>query len=157
MKYGICGGLLTIGLLACQTAQAPSAEVETHKEALLAADRAFDRATAAGGVEGWVSYFAEKGAMFPADGPVIRGHEAIREAMAPLDDPGFSLSWEPLGAEVSSAGDLGYTYGRSRREIEDAEGNRAVALGKYVTIWKKQADGSWKVVVDIGNEGPPEE
>jgi len=127
-----------------------------EREALMQADRDFDRVTAETGVEGWVSYFAEHGQMFPAGADIVSGRQAIREAMAPaFGNPEFSLRWKPLGAEVSRGGDLGYTYGTYVAKGPGPQGEPAERHGKYVSIWKKQADGSWKVVVDIGNASPP--
>lgn len=54
-------------------------------------------------------------------------------------------------AFASEAGDLGYTLGTWRSTRYTAEGRGQVITGKYVTIWRKQADGSWKVVFDGGN------
>ena len=126
-----------------------------EREALMQADRDFDRATAETGVEGWVSYFAEDGQMFPAGAEIVSGRQAIREAMAPaFGNPEFSLRWKPLGADVSRAGDLGYTYGTYVARGPGPQGEPAERHGKYVSIWKKQADGSWKIVVDIGNSSP---
>jgi uncharacterized protein (TIGR02246 family) len=125
-------------------------------EALMQADRDFDRATAETGTEGWGSYFAEDGMMFGNDGRITQGTEAIREAMAPaFANPEFSLRWEPVGADVSRADDLGYTHGKYTLTTTDPEGQRVTLYGKYVTIWKKQADGTWKVVVDIGTAPKP--
>ena len=126
-----------------------------EREVLMQADRDFDRATAETGVEGWVSYFAEDGQMFPAGAEIVSGRQAIREAMAPaFGNPEFSLRWKPLGADVSRAGDLGYTYGTYVARGPGPQGEPVERHGKYVSIWKKQADGSWKIVVDIGNSSP---
>lgn len=92
--------------------------------------------------------------MFPAGGEIVAGKAAIRELMAPVfATPEHSLRWEPLGAEVSRT--VGYTYGRYVSRGTDQEGKPVTRYGKYVTIWKKQVDGSWKVVLDIGNSSPP--
>ncbi len=76
--------------------------------------------------------------------------------MAPaFSNPSFSLSWQLTRAEVSTASDLGYTVGTFVRTVNDPEGKPLIQRGKYVTIWKKSADGNWKVVVDIGNLDQP--
>jgi ketosteroid isomerase-like protein len=126
-----------------------------EREALMRADRDFDKATAETGVKGWVSHFAEDGQMFPAGAEMVSGRQAIREAMAPaFANPEFSLRWKPLGADVSRAGDLGYTYGTYVAKGAGPQRQTVERHGKYVSVWKKQADGSWKVVVDIGNSSP---
>jgi ketosteroid isomerase-like protein len=140
------------------TRSARAAEADAHAQ-LLQADRDFDRATAEQGVEGWVSYFAEDGKMFLRNGQIVGDHDSIRELMAPaFEQPGYSLRWQPLAADMSSADDLGYTYGDYTLTATDKEGQPVTLYGRYVTIWKKQADGSWKVAADIGtppNPSPP--
>ena len=151
--------LLAVAILASafagwRSARTGTAAVDERKD-LVQADRDFDKATAETGVEGWVSYFAEDGQMFPAGAEIVSGRQAIREAMAPaFKNPGFSLRWKPLGAEVSHAGDLGYTYGTYVAKGPGPQGQTVERHGKYVSIWKKQTYGSWKVVVDIGNASP---
>ncbi|HUV14737.1 MAG TPA: DUF4440 domain-containing protein [Acidobacteriota bacterium] len=111
-------------------------------------DLKFGAASAARGLEGWLSFFAEDASIFPEGSPIITGVEKIRTY---YEETGFdpkSLSWKPVKAEISSSGDMGYTIGYW--EIK-ADGAASSASGKYVTVWKKQKDGSWKVVADIGN------
>ena len=96
----------------------------------------------------------------PSDDAVLRsiveGAGAIRDAMSVLDDPSFSLTWEPLGADVGTSGDLGYTWGRYRRSVTREDGENTVAEGKYLTVWKRDRNGVWKVAADIGNSGAHE-
>jgi len=133
---------------------APAASCET----LLRLDAEFDRAVAEKGVEGWVSYFAEDGAMLPAGDNIVKGKEAIRQLMAgAFAAPGYSLRWKPLGADLSGSEDLGYTYGTYVSTGTGADGEPVTRHGKYVTVWKEQEDRSWKVVLDIGNASPPPE
>lgn len=138
-------------LAACARAQ----DVVAARSALLEADRAFNRATAARRAEGWMEFIAEDGEMIRSAG-TITGRAAIREAMArAFADTAFSLTWEPLQGDVGAAGDLGYTNGRYEARVRDAAGNPVVRTGRYLTVWKRQRDGSWKVVRDIGVPDPP--
>ena len=76
----------------------------------------------------------------------------MRAAMAPaFADTTFRLTWQPTMAFASAAGDLGYTLGTWQSTHYNEAGKGQVTTGKYVTIWRKQADGSWKVVFDGGN------
>ncbi len=146
--------LLAAGIAAWNRTGASLAAVD-ERQSLMQADIDFDRATAETGVEGWVAHFAEDGQMFPAGAEIVSGRQAIREAMAPaFANPGFSLRWKPLGAEVARAGDLGYTYGTYVARGPGPEGRLTERHGKYVSIWRKQRDGTWKVAVDIGNSSP---
>jgi ketosteroid isomerase-like protein len=115
------------------------------------ADRAFAADVREGGSEAWASWFAEDGAMVrPGDGEV-RGREAVRTAMAGLDAPGVSLQWEPDRAEIAASGDLGWTTGSFVSEGPGPDGEIVRGEGRYVSIWRLQEDGSWKVVMDLGN------
>jgi ketosteroid isomerase-like protein len=122
---------------------------EGRAEELERADLAFAKDTAARGVDGWVAAFDPAGAMWGRRKKArIEGHDAIREAMAPLFAGGTKIDWQPIASGLSPAGDLGYTVGTSR--FTDAAGNETHA-GSYVTIWRRQLDGSWKVLFDTGN------
>ena len=115
---------------------------------LMEADRAFAADVAAGGADAWAAWFAPDGAMVQEGTGEIRGRAAIREAVAYLDQPGPTLTWEPTRADIAASGDLGWTTGTYVfRATPDAPPNR----GRYVSIWRKQPDGAWRVVMDLGN------
>lgn len=117
---------------------------------LMAADRAFDAATQAEGSSGWVRFFDPQGAMIQQGRGEIRGLDAIQGAVASLDEAGFTLTWEPLRAQGSDDGTLGYTVGRYESRTLLAS-DTTIARGMYVSIWRRQPDGSLKVVMDLGN------
>jgi len=81
--------------------------------------------------------------------PIV-GREKIKE-MFSTPDTSFTLNWEPLFADVSGSGDLGYTYGIYNIEMDSPEGDKVSKNGTYVTIWKKNKEGKWKFVLDTGN------
>lgn len=119
---------------------------------LIAADREFDSSTAANGVEGWVSHFALDGIMLPAGSPIVAGQEAIRGFMSKTMAPDSSMRWEPI--DGFAAGDLGYTYGFSKSVHLGADEKPVVSWGKYVSVWRRAPDRSWRVVVHIDNPSP---
>jgi ketosteroid isomerase-like protein len=127
-------------------------------ESIFAADRAFDAATAEGGAAGWVSYFAPGGSMHLASGRTVTGHEAILALMEPaFADPGYSLRWHPENGSMVIPGILGYTTGPYEQRSQDEAGRTVVTRGTYVSMWKKQDDGTWKIILDTGHaEGEPE-
>lgn len=117
------------------------------------ADLAFAKATVERAVDGWVSYFADSGVMV-IPGRTVVGRSAIRELMAPeLGDTTASLTWRPVSVEVAPGGKMGYSIGRWDRTSRVNAG-APVRHGSYVTIWRKRGDGTWKVVLDIGNADP---
>ncbi len=61
-----------------------------------------------------------------------------------------SANWSPKGP----SGDMGYTWGHFEGHSKDANGNPVTTSGRYMTIWRKQPDGNWKVVLDSGSNEP---
>lgn len=139
------GGSAPEGILVSDAESSLRAELEQ-------ADRAFARRVRDTRLDGWVDGFAEDGMVLPADGPIATGPSAIRELFAPLfAEPGFEISWAPVGAEVASSGDFGYTFGDWRTSMPTAGAEVKEAEGKYVTVWRRDRDGRWRVLLDIGN------
>ena len=111
----------------------------------------FMKAAAEKGSAGYMSYYADDAVEVPNGAPVIQGKENIAKGMGFLDDKNNHLVWTPVGADISASGDLGYTYGNYEFHSKDKDGKPVVERGKYTSIWKKQKDASWKVVLDMGN------
>lgn len=131
-----------------------SAGVAATLDDLMAADRAFDRLAQEEGVRNaFLAYVGEDPAMLSHGVPPITGDESVRDFLGRWPD-GMSLTWEPKGGRIAASGDLGYTWGVFESRGEDADGIEVVRHGKYVTVWALQKDGSWKWVVDIGNDSP---
>lgn len=147
----------TLGCLAAGgVAASPGGDLAAERAAVAAADREFDAATAQGGADAWASYFAEDGMMLSDGGGAIRGRQAILEAMVPfLGNPDNSLRWKPLLQEVSNDATLAYTVGSYHLSAKTAEGQTVSREGKYLSVWRREADGTWKVAVDLGNPGLP--
>ncbi len=80
----------------------------------------------------------------------IWGIEQMKEAFGQFDDSSFTITWVPLRAELAASGDLGYTMGNWK--LVPADGK--VKYGNYVSIWKKQANGAFKFVLDTGTDTP---
>lgn len=119
---------------------------------LIAAEKAFNRDAAMHGAKGWAANFLETGQMLSKSGQVISGKDVIEKAMTPL----FALkkidfTWTPSYAELSKDGSLGYTYGTYKRAYMSATDEEVVDRGMYLTVWKRDAHGQWKVAVDVGN------
>ena len=152
MKTTLVAVLPTLCLLGCAHPQAQHRPSPADAAALMEADRVFDRDTARDGVRAWAAAFAPDGMMLPAEGPNLVGRAAIGAFMGPvLGQPGASLRWQPEGAFVSQSGDLGYTWGHSVGRWPQPDGRVVETRGKYLTVWRRQLDGSWKAAADIGN------
>jgi ketosteroid isomerase-like protein len=119
---------------------------------LVAAERAFARLSVEQGVRAaFMTYFAEDGINFQPHPTNTK--EAYRKRPAPTAPQPFTLDWFPIYADVSRAGDLGYTTG-PYAITPLAPQTRPTQHGYYFSVWQKQADGSWKVVVDLGISTP---
>ena len=126
---------------------------------LMQLDRDFDKATAEKGVNGWVAYFAPNGSMLGDTSKPTTGLAEIRAQMDPVfKDSTLTLRWHPTKGEMMIPGVIGYTVGRWERVWKNKEGKWIKSIGSYSTTWKKQPDGSWKIVLDSGvSDGPPVE
>jgi ketosteroid isomerase-like protein len=98
-------------------------------------------------------YIADDGVILQNNSFPSEGKETLRKHFSGSSDTAFVLSWKPLSEKMSEAGDLGYTYGIFTNTDKSTGKN---TRGTYVTIWKKQADGNWKFVLDTGTKGLPE-
>ena len=142
-------GLILISAAAC----AQSVNVEQERNALLALDREWSQTTK--DMNKFLSYYAPDATAHPQGMAAATGSAAIMDAWMKMSAaPGFAIQWTPVRADVSTAGDIGYTVG-----TYEASMNGATEKGKYVAVWKKQSDGTWKVKEDIFNAdaagGPP--
>ena len=100
-----------------------------------------------------MSFYADDASFFPVEEPIATGKPSIRATWARyLAIPGFSNpGWQITKVEVSRAGDLAYAQGTYETSLEDPQGKSAIERGKWVDVWKKQTDGTWKIVADISN------
>ncbi|NIP58836.1 MAG: DUF4440 domain-containing protein [Gemmatimonadetes bacterium] len=151
---------LALGALLAPSACAPDGgepdrAARPDASVLLEADRAFAAAVAEGGSEAWASWFAEDGALVREGVGEIRGRAAVGEASRFLDDPGTKLRWEPRRGELAASGELGWTTGDYTIESAGPDGEVRRGQGVYVTIWRRQDDGAWRVVIDLGNPTEP--
>ncbi len=148
--------LLLLVALGCAGApEGPAVDLQAERSALMKADEALFKSHE--DLDEFVTFWADDAIFMPDDAPAARG-DTIRTTWEHLISmPGFHLEWRATSAQVAEAGDMGYTIGTYELTVEQ-DGAPMVTVGKYVTLWKKQADGSWKVVVDCFNaDGPPTE
>ena len=103
-----------------------------------------------------VAFYSDDAVVMPGDAPVANTKQTIREVWAPMLVPNASVSWQVNQAEVARSGDVGYARGVYHLVMKDAAGKATTEQGKFVEIWKKQADGKWKCAVDsFSADAPP--
>jgi ketosteroid isomerase-like protein len=146
--------LLVVTILLPMKHSTVSASPKATAETLKRLEGEFMKAAADKGSQGYMSYYADDAVEVPNGAPLIQGKVEIAKGMGFLDDKNNQLVWTPVGADISSSGDLGYTYGNYEFHATDKAGHAVIEHGKYTSIWKRQKDGSWKVVLDMGNASP---
>ncbi len=121
---------------------------------LLKADRDFSAMSVKEGMfKAFLFYMADDGVILRNNSYPSKGIEDLRKRFEGRSDTSFVLSWEPSYEKIADSGEMGYTYG-IHSTLEKATGK--ITKGTYITIWKKQSDGSWKFVLDTGTQGLPE-
>lgn len=126
--------------------------LSADQKKLLDTDWEFSRTSVKRGAAAAFYLFLTNNAMQLPEGSLpIYGKKAIFDTMMQGD---YTLSWTPVKAEVAASGDLGWTWGKFVVIVIQKDGSELTSFGKYLNIWKKQADGSWKVAVDMGNKSP---
>jgi uncharacterized protein (TIGR02246 family) len=120
--------------------------------AIRAASQEWSNAASSRDLEKAVSFYADDATYNPPGAPLASGKDAIRKVWTNVTAiPGVNLRWVSARVEVARSGDLAYDTGAYTLTKNDASGNPVTTKGKYVVLWKKQADGKWKVIEDIDN------
>lgn len=131
----------------------PSISQADEKENMLQimeADKSFSNLSMEKGMKNaFIEYMDSNGILLRPDQHPIVGADAI-DYLSQLNDSGYVLQWEPSEAIVAQSGDLGFTYGIYTLTPTAKD---TVLKGTYVSIWRKQKNGSWKFLLDSGNEG----
>ena len=138
--------------VACQ--QAPDTRA-ADESALKDLDVQWSKAASAKDVDSTVSYYAEDAVLMPPNAPVATGGAIRVFWKSMIASPGFAGGWKVTKAEAARSGDLAYVTGTYELTVNDAHGKPVSDRGKYVEVWKKQANGKWKAVADIFNSDLP--
>jgi ketosteroid isomerase-like protein len=123
---------------------AGSSDAASDLRSLVEAELAFAKLSEASGIkDAFAANLADEAIVFrplPVEGKPIYRDMPPSEAL---------LTWFPVWADVSAAGDLGYTTGPYENYKSKAE-KTAARRGHYVTLWRRQPDRSWRAVLDAG-------
>ncbi len=154
-KAFLWGGLAVMLSVAGCGPQTPADTRAADESAIRSLDTQWSKTAAAKDVDGTVSYYSDGASLLPPNEPIATGKPAIRAVWAALLGPDVSLTWQPSTVEVARSSDLAYVVGVYQMTMKDAQGQPAADHGKFVEVWKKQADGKWKTVADIFNSDVP--
>lgn len=125
-----------------------SVDTEEQLNEMLETDKAFSAASEKNGMnKAFIEYAADDAVLLrPGYLPIVEA-DVIRFINS-QEDSSFTMTWVPSGADIANSADLGYTYGVYKVVTADT-----TLTGTYLNVWKKQADGKWKFVIDSGNAG----
>ncbi|HKP82609.1 MAG TPA: DUF4440 domain-containing protein [Pyrinomonadaceae bacterium] len=142
--------ILVVCLIVNMAAQAQSALQEMVKTEQAFSKMAEEKNTR----DAFMAFIADDGLLF-RPGAVNGKKWMIEHPVPPSKDTDKKplLAWQPKFAGMAASGDLGFTTGPWEAK-EDIKDEKPQAHGHFVTVWKKQADGSWKFVVDLGISHP---
>jgi len=125
---------------------AQKSSLASDLQSLVDTERAFARAASENGVrDAFLAFIADEGMLY-RPGPVNG-----KEWLTPRPPRPGLLSWQPVFADISAAGDLGITTGPWEFRPNGPQ-DEPIGYGEFSTIWRRQLDGSWKFVIDIGVE-----
>jgi ketosteroid isomerase-like protein len=122
---------------------------------LLELEAKFAQAVAEGGGKAFATWFADDAVILNNGKPATLGRGAIA-ASATWSPKDYSLTWVSQGAQMGPSNDMGFTWGHYEGRSKDRDGNPVVTTGRYITVWKKIADGTWKVAMDASANEPAE-
>jgi len=130
----------------------PAVDTNAIATELTQLDDAWSRAAATRNADTVASFYAADAIAYPPNAAIAIGQAAAKEVWASyFADSTFSISWKTEHAEVSNSGDLGFTAGTYEDSFRGPDGALVTERGKYLCVWAKQADGSWKATHDMWN------
>jgi ketosteroid isomerase-like protein len=122
---------------------------------LMQLEAKFAEDVAKGGGKAFASWFADDAVTLANGKPAVLGRGAIA-AQANWSPTDYSLTWTAQGAQMSASNEMGFTWGHYTGRSKDTKGNPIVTSGRYITVWKKLADGTWKVALDASSDDAPD-
>ena len=149
-----CIGLFALGAACTRTV--PDTR-EADIKAVKGVEAAWVEDIATKDVDKFAGYYSDDASLLMPNAPIINGKDSIKAALKPmLADPNFALTFQSTRAEASKGGDFVYTIGTYSMTTSRPNGKTAATdKGKYLTVFKKQADGSWKAVADMISSDMP--
>ncbi|MDX1455362.1 MAG: DUF4440 domain-containing protein [Gammaproteobacteria bacterium] len=145
------GVLAVLGVTLLAGCGSPADLSAQAAEEILAADHHFAELSRKGGTAtAFRRYLAYDAIMLPDGGDVLK-HKGIATW---LDGVDYRLDWQPQAAGAAASGDYGHSWGYWQARGISLDGEPYVLEGKYLNVWRRNEDGEWKVLVDLGNKGP---
>ena len=121
---------------------------------LLELDGRLGESVAKGGGKAFATWFAPDAVTLNNGQPPVQGRTNIA-GTATWSAADYQLTWSPHGASMGPSNDMGYTWGSYEGHSKDRNGQPVTTTGRYITIWRKQADGSWKIALEASANDAP--
>lgn len=157
LSLGLCL-VLAVSALGCSTTPAPVPDTRAADlQAVKDVETAWVKDVATKDPDKWASYFTDDGSGLYPGGPTLNGKAAVKAAMTPvMADPNFSLTFQSTRSVASKGGDMVYSQGTYVMTMTDPKTKKPMTdKGKYLTVYMKQPDGSWKAIADTFNSDSP--
>lgn len=133
-----------------------AAQQSADEAAIRKADTNWAKAAQTRKVDAWMAFYSDDATVLPPNDQLAETKSAIRKSINDLLSlPNLSIAWQPVKVEVARSADIGYSYGTYKLNFSGPSGNPAEDRGKYLEIWRKQKDGTWKCAVDTWNSDLP--
>jgi ketosteroid isomerase-like protein len=159
IRVGHIGSVALLLLTAVACGTAPSDDAAAMARALSelrVADSSVSAAIAARDAERTARFYTDDAVIMPVAEPIVEGRVAILEEWRHVFGiPGYANNSRLVASAVSAAADLGYTRGTYESPMLDRGGKPVVERGKWVSVWKRETDGTWRIVLDIFNTDSP--
>lgn len=136
---------------ACSQPQpvAPPDTRAADEATIRAADADWAKFAAAKDLDKCMSYYLDDAVMFSPGAPAVLGKDNIRKVVQQMiSAPSVQMTFSDQTVEVARSGDLAVDRGSYKSVVTDKKGKESTSGGKFVLVWKKQADGSWKIAAD---------
>ena len=143
--------LLSIAFVGAAAAADTTSAIE---QTLRDLDDQWSKAAGAKDVDKTVSFYSEDAVVMPPNAASATTKEAIRKIWKDLLTDA-KISWKTKNVEVAQSGDLAFSSGAYEVTLNDPTGKPVNDRGKFLEVWKKQADGKWKCTMDIWNSDLP--
>lgn len=146
MRFAL--GCLVLFSAACEKAPPPDTR-EADAKTIKDLETAWAKTASTKNIDAFAAYYADDASVLVPNAPIWSGKQAIKDGLKTMmSDPNYSLTLKDPRVEVSKSGDMAFTQGAYEMTFSDVKGNKFSDEGKYLTVWRKMPDGSWKAVED---------
>jgi len=156
LSFGIAS-LLALAVMSCRQAPQPSVNLDAEVQALKDNEAQWNNDFQAKDVDKLLAHYTDDAVLMSPGSSSAQGKDAIRSALQQMvGDSNLALQFEASRVEVAKSGDMAYTQGSYTITVTNPATKKPITdKGSYVTVYKKQPDGSWRAVSDIASSATP--